>query len=189
TIILGAFRVLAELVPRLDYLVESIEHALDRDIRRRGDTEDPEAFATAIIAQFAPDGSYVDLVNRGHPAPILLTDGTARLLDPPAFDLPLGMADLRATDGHHPQRIPLPTGATLLLFTDGITEARDATGAFYTPETFLAGRTFATPEDLLSALLTDIATHTDHSAADDDQTLLAITRAARAPDKRPDPRG
>lgn len=53
-------------------------------------------------------------------------------LEPKEPSLPLGLGDL-AGPVVPVDRYDLPPGATLVLFTDGIIEARDRTGAFFDP--------------------------------------------------------
>jgi serine phosphatase RsbU (regulator of sigma subunit) len=78
----------------------------------------------------------------------------------------------------HAEEHPLPGGATLLLFTDGLSEARDAHGTFYDPEARLAGRTFRGPGHLLRALAEEVRRHTGGALADD-MALLAVRRPVR----------
>ncbi|MEV1087116.1 SpoIIE family protein phosphatase [Streptomyces microflavus] len=68
----------------------------------------------------------------------------------------------------------LPTGSTLLLYTDGLSGSRDATGDFYDPVRHLKGRTFRSPEALLASVAEDVRRHMN-GARDDDMALLAIT--------------
>lgn len=99
---------------------------LDRAIRDLG----VGALATVVLAKI--DQNDVDRragvhrlcwSNAGHPPPLLLDrDGTARLLrsDP---DLLLGV---HADTGRGDNQQVLPPGATVLLYTDGLVERRDA---------------------------------------------------------------
>lgn len=93
-------------------------HRLNRAMQ----TLAPDATATAVLARVTgsgPDGRRLDYAVAGHPPPLLITaDGGARLLEDAAnpllgflFDEPYGSA----TE-------PLPPGATLLLYTDGLVE-------------------------------------------------------------------
>jgi serine phosphatase RsbU (regulator of sigma subunit) len=68
-----------------------------------------------------------------------------------------------------------PSGATLLLHTDGLSEARDAQGTFYDPAARLAGRMFSGPDPLLAALTAEVRRHTGGRTTDD-MALLAVRR-------------
>ncbi|MEV0262980.1 PP2C family protein-serine/threonine phosphatase [Streptomyces sp. NPDC050617] len=121
------------------------------------------------------DGAVLRVVNRGHPPPLLLyADGKAVEASPEVPALPLGMGDL----GVWPDRVDVwdfPAGTTLLLFTDGVTEARDERGVFYDPQARLNGRLFDGPDLLLEELAADVARHTGGGTSDD-MALLAIRR-------------
>ncbi|MBZ4324113.1 PP2C family protein-serine/threonine phosphatase [Streptomyces huiliensis] len=176
---LGAFREGAEDAPDLPGLAARLERALRREARGRSGPERVEGFVTAVLAEVPPDGPALHLVNRGHPPPLLLSDGTVRSLEPAEPALPLALGDL----GAGPDRtdtVPFPPGATLLLYTDGLTEARDRDGVFYDPAAALTGRHFATPDALLDALLADVTRHTGGRITDD-MALLAVTRDGGGP--------
>ena len=83
--------------------------------------------ATAVLARIErlPDGSrMLHWTNAGHPPPLLIgPDGRAELLERPR-NLLLGV-DPRAPRTAH--RIPLPRRSTLVLYTDGLVERREAT--------------------------------------------------------------
>jgi hypothetical protein len=123
----------------------------------------------------ASPAGVVRVLNRGHPAPLILyADGNVRRAEPDVPALPLGMGDL----GIWPDRVeefPFPESALLLLFTDGVTEARDPSGAFYEPEDRLRGWSFSKPDGLLDALVADVSRHT-RERANDDMALLAVMR-------------
>ncbi|WP_431983578.1 PP2C family protein-serine/threonine phosphatase [Streptomyces qinglanensis] len=122
----------------------------------------------------AGDHVFLRVVNRGHPAPVLLHGGRAALLEPTTPALPLGMTDLGAW---HPQvdEFAFPPGAQLLLYTDGLSEARNPEGDFYQPAQRLSRACFADPEELLETILVDVAAHTGGQSADD-MALLAVAR-------------
>ncbi|GAA2991811.1 PP2C family protein-serine/threonine phosphatase [Kitasatospora albolonga] len=173
SVLLGAFREAAEQAADLPALAEQLDHALNR-AGLRGEGEDElEGFATALLAEFAPDGATVRLLNRGHPAPYLLHGTTVRELEASEPDLPLGISVLHphrtAPDSH-----PLPPGSTLLLVTDGVTEARNTTGDFYDPATTLNGRgPFPSPEVLIDTLVHDVDAWSNGTASDD-MAILAV---------------
>ncbi|MGW2183367.1 PP2C family protein-serine/threonine phosphatase [Streptomyces sp. NPDC001732] len=182
-VVTGAFREAAEQEPSLEGVAGRLERALEREEARRGGLDVLEGFITAVLAEIPPGASGVRIVNRGHPDPILLhPGGELEVLRPTEAALPLGM-DL----GAWPQRTDeweLPAGATLLLYTDGLSEARDAEGVFYDPVDRLRGRIFPGPEELLSALTDDVRLHTGGETTDD-MALLAVMRPVEGqPDRR-----
>lgn len=71
-----------------------------------------------------------------------------------------------------------PAGATLLLCTDGLTEARSRDGAFYPLETRLGGRVDITAGRLISSLVDDVRDFTA-GVQQDDLAVLAVRRAPR----------
>ncbi|MFI9724264.1 PP2C family protein-serine/threonine phosphatase [Streptomyces sp. NPDC052396] len=177
---LGVFREAAEEEPDLVRIAARLERALSRESQRRTGVERVEGFVTAVLAEIPHSVAELRLVNRGHPAPLLLCRGEVRAVEPSGPALPLALADL-GPDMDRVDRVPFPAGATLLLYTDGLTEARDGSGAFYDPVARLAGWEFAEPDALLEALLSDVVRHTGGGITDD-LALLAVTRAAQSAD-------
>ncbi|MGW0560956.1 PP2C family protein-serine/threonine phosphatase [Streptomyces sp. NPDC003016] len=145
--LLGAFREavldeedLARVAARLDrrLVVDStvVEHA--------------ELFATAVVLEF-PDGeAVVRVVSCGHPPPLLLRDGAAHEIPvDPAPPLGLGLA---GTVPAPVVCVPLEPGDRILAHTDGVTEARDTSGAFFPLARRLPALAASVPEDDLLAL-------------------------------------
>ena len=106
---------------------DQVLSALDRALSETGIA----TLATALVARVEEPPAAVrgaartlHWSNAGHPPPLLLgPDGTASLLERPANVL-LGVApDIPRS--HH--TVPLPPGATVVLYTDGLVEHRDAT--------------------------------------------------------------
>ncbi|NWF30657.1 serine/threonine-protein phosphatase [Streptomyces sp. PKU-EA00015] len=187
-VLIGAFREAAEQETSLEGVARRLERALMREGMRREGLDAIEGFTTAVLGEIPPsDGAghgTVRLVNRGHPDPLVLhADGGLDVLEPSQAALPLGMGDL----GMWPDRAqeyPLPAGSTLLLYTDGLSEARDAGGVFYDPGERLRGSVFPGPEALLDALVDDVRRYTG-GASTDDMALLAVGRpGAGQPERR-----
>lgn len=182
-VVLGAFREVAESEPTLEGVARRLERALAREGTRRDSLDAVEGFTTCVLGEVPPGAEVLRLVNRGHPAPLLLhADGGLAVLAPVDPALPLGLGEL----GGRPDRAEewaFPAGTTLLLFTDGLTEARDGAGVFYDPAERLRGRVFPGPDALLSALGSDVRRHTGGSATDD-MALLAVGRPAQGQPER-----
>ncbi|MQS38481.1 PP2C family protein-serine/threonine phosphatase [Streptomyces katsurahamanus] len=170
---IGAFREAAEQESSLEGVTDRLERALLREAGRRETLDAVEAFTTAVLAEIPHGGDVVRVVNRGHPEPLMLyADGGLDHLAPREHALPLGMVEL----GVWPDQVveyPLPRGAILLFYTDGLSEARDADGVFYDPGARLDGRRFPGPGELLDELLDDVRRHTGGGATDD-MALLAV---------------
>ncbi|MFI8967099.1 PP2C family protein-serine/threonine phosphatase [Streptomyces sp. NPDC053493] len=176
-VVIGAFREAAEQESTLEGVAARLERALAREGTRRDGLDAFEGFTTAVLAEIPGGDRTVRVVNRGHPEPLLLhADGAAQVLRPSEAALPLGMGEL-AVWPDRAEETPYPPGATLLFYTDGLSEARDAHGEFYDPRERLAGRIFPGPEELLDALVADVRRHTGGGATDD-MALLAVSRPA-----------
>ncbi|MEV7234613.1 PP2C family protein-serine/threonine phosphatase [Streptomyces sp. NPDC051020] len=181
-VIIGAFREVAEHEASLEDVAQRLEWALAREGERRGGIDPVEGFVTAVLAEIPHGGAEVRIVNRGHPEPLLLhPDGRVELLVPSVPALPLGMGlgvwpDLADAWG-------LAAGTALLVYTDGLSEARDKHGVFYDPAARLSGRIFPGPEELLSALTDDVRLHTGGKSTDD-MALVAVVRPAEGQPER-----
>ncbi|MEU5185731.1 PP2C family protein-serine/threonine phosphatase [Streptomyces klenkii] len=173
----GVFREAADDEPAITAIAARLERALRREADRRAGVERTEGFVTSVLAGIPHSGDELQLLNRGHPAPLLLHGGRARYAEPSEPALPLALADLADLGGveGRTDTVPFPPGATLLLYTDGLTEARDRAGVFYDPGARLSGQEFSGPDALLDALLADVGRHTG-GCITDDLVLLAITR-------------
>lgn len=178
-VVIGAFREAAEQEATLEAVAQRLERALAREGMRRDGLDAFEGFTTAVLVEIPRgDEGTVRIINRGHPEPLMLrADGRLCVLSPSEPALPLGMGDL-GTWPDRADQTPFPPGATLLLYTDGLSEARDEDGEFYVPATRLGGRIFpgpAGPDSLLATLVDEVRRHTGGGATDD-LAMLAVRR-------------
>ena len=110
SIVLGSYRHVAYERPELRAIVTDLDRAVARSV---GD----EDFVTAVLIE--ERGGTLTIVNCGHPSPLLLRRGEVITLDPPAPAPPLGFMPVA-----RPRVERLEPGDRLLLFTDGLGEAR-----------------------------------------------------------------
>jgi phosphoserine phosphatase RsbU/P len=148
---------------------------LNTALRRDYDRNDGR-FCTAAFGVLTPrgDGFALSLASGGHPAPLLLrADGTASYQ--PVYGGPfLGVIDDAAFAA---TTIRLSAGDTLLLYTDGLTEARTGSGrdrygdqALQAFAADLAPATAAAAIDAITALLEGLG-----HGLDDDVAVLALS--------------
>jgi sigma-B regulation protein RsbU (phosphoserine phosphatase) len=119
-----AFRKSAPLRATLVEVAEEMDDYL-------ADFFDDDEFATALLVDVSDPG-VLRLVSAGHPAPQLVRESEARVLD-----LPIGRVlglDLQAADSYAETTVPWSTGDRLLVCTDGLSEARDSDGEFFPVE-------------------------------------------------------
>lgn len=135
--VLGAFREAADYEPELPRMALRCEAALRRELTRAQSLEetteprDPaEEFVTVVLAQIT-DAPVVELVSRGHPPPLLLCRGEASSLETTSPLPPLGLEEFLSTSPIPIEKYPFGQGDRLLLYTDGVLEARDPARNFF----------------------------------------------------------
>ncbi|CAL9595877.1 hypothetical protein SUDANB106_05343 [Streptomyces sp. enrichment culture] len=162
-VVLAAFREAAYDEPDLAAVSARLERSVNRHMTQ-------ERFVTAVLAETHEDRS-VTLLNHGHPSPLVVrADGTAHLAEPPETAPPLGMGlDLKPPE---PYGLSLAPGDQMLLYTDGVTEARDPDDRFYplVRRAFLLRET--NPDIGLESLCRDLVTHVGGPLQDDAAMLL-----------------
>jgi phosphoserine phosphatase RsbU/P len=134
-------------------------------------------FATLVGGRGAASGS-LEMANAGHCPPLVIRRQTVTRLEPSGA--PLGMfsnGDYRA------ERVELDPGDKILIYTDGLSEARNDEGGEYGEERLLEGldrRKHLGARALVDGCLEDLAGFLDGAALGDDLTVMAIRRAAQA---------
>lgn len=178
--LLGTFHAAALQLPDLPSIVRGVEVQL-QDVKSHRDDAPDEGFVTAVVVESSPDQSVLLMANRGHPAPLLVHEGKVTLLEPREPSLPLGLGDLAGPEVPV-DRFEWPPGATLVMFTDGIVEARDRDGVFFDPVPALSGPLPQDPGAVLDTMLAALFRHTDE--LEDDAAALAVTRVPVGGDER-----
>ncbi|SFB89171.1 ATP-binding SpoIIE family protein phosphatase [Streptomyces aidingensis] len=162
--IMGQLRTTVQTLAGLDLPPQEVLHHLDEQAQRLGENR----MATCLYAVYDPVAHKITAANAGHPPPVLLhTDGTTELVDlQPNAPIGVGGVDFQTAE------FDAPTGATLVLYTDGLVESRT--------------RDIGLGLDLLRAKLTEIARLTRPGAAPPLQELCEELLDVAGPGDRDD---
>jgi len=135
----------------------------------------PSHYATLMCGRASPAGE-VEVCNAGHCPPLVVRDDETSVIAPSA--LPLGFF---ADSQYATETIRLAPGDTLLLYTDGLTEALDASGQDYGVER-LEGRVEALRHEPVThwprLVLDDVSAFRAAGQRHDDVTVMALRRKA-----------
>lgn len=133
----------------------------------------PAQYATLVFAALAEDGEVV-LANAGHPPPVVIGDGRQSTVVPTG-----AAAGLFCDSRFGTTRLRLEPGETLLLYSDGVTEAFDVKGGEYGAErlqSVAASAAASSPAELIARIEADHAAFLCGTAPTDDLTILAVRR-------------
>jgi sigma-B regulation protein RsbU (phosphoserine phosphatase) len=130
-------------------------------------------FFTAFLGVYEPESRRLTYANGGHPAPLLrrASDQSIGALDA-ALNYPLGIDE---TESFEEAAIGLDEGDALLLYTDGVTDAHDATGNPFSLDQLRRafGDGADRPVEVIDRLRATVRAHQHTEPAPDDQTLVA----------------
>lgn len=148
--------------------------SLVRDINRRLHRSlDHGTFVTAFFALYDHERRHVAYVRAGHNPPRLRRrSGEIVALDG-AGGLPLGLTEGYDLVG---SAVDVVAGDSLLLYTDGIVEARAPGGDLFGVERLdeAVGLSDGSPQAMIDAVHAAVFHHTGSRARDDDQTMVAL---------------
>jgi sigma-B regulation protein RsbU (phosphoserine phosphatase) len=131
-------------------------------------------FFTAFLGVYDPASRRLTYANAGHPGPLVKRASTNRIESLDAVvRFPLG---IEATETFAETTVSLEPNDMILLYTDGITEARRSRDDWFGREGLarVMGNTRGGPAELIDHLRTAVREYQQHRPpAPDDQTLVA----------------
>ncbi|MFH8680582.1 PP2C family protein-serine/threonine phosphatase [Streptomyces lydicus] len=139
-----------------------------------------ENFATVSLLDIADREPVLSSISCGHPPALLLRAGRAHLLQSRRTALPIGLGGLPGAPDYEVETFPFEPGDLLLLYTDGVTEARDDKGTFYPLAQRAGAWSDCGPEQLLRQLRADLLAHT-RGRLGDDAAAVAVRRVPVPP--------
>lgn len=170
SIVLGSYRHVAYERPDLPAIVDDLDRAVARSV---GD----EDFVTAVLVE--ERGGTLTIVNCGHPVPLLLRHGEVIRLDPETPAPPLGFMPVVS-----PRVERLEPGDRLLLYTDGLSDARRDGEFFPTAERAWRLLGHGTVGDGLASLETALVEWV-RGQLDDDTALVLMEYTGAQPARAP----
>jgi serine phosphatase RsbU (regulator of sigma subunit) len=135
-----------------------------------------EEFVTALLVEVT-DPRDLTMVSAGHPPPALVRDnGHVELVDlPPGLPLGLGLGEA----GSFTQvTVPWGRGDRLLMYTDGLSEARDATGSFLQVTSLAPALRVGTVDGALDEMLDRVGHHVPRGRLNDDLAVVLLENVA-----------
>ncbi|WP_426502183.1 PP2C family protein-serine/threonine phosphatase [Dactylosporangium sp. McL0621] len=119
-VVLSAIRAARRADERLEAMAAAADRALEEYL--------PELrFTTAVLAELDLERGRLRYINAGHPPPLLLREGRLVRGLTGGRRLPLGLGDKGVEAGE----VTLERGDRILLYTDGVVEARDRDGTSF----------------------------------------------------------
>lgn len=129
-------------------------------------------YCTFFYGVYHEAGRKLEFVNAGHNPPLLLNGGETRFLE--STGIPLG---LFPEVDHEIRSEILEPGARVVLYSDGITEARNKSGEFYGVDRLVSVVWASGDLDgqaLADKILTDVSAFSGRAEIEDDQTLVLL---------------
>ena len=152
---------------RADRILHEVNTAITKRLRA-------DRFATISLIILDLDAGIVSYSNGAHHPLYILRGDTGRFRMFDTDGLPLGI-DANASYGH--KKIKVASGDYLVMFTDGLSEARDGSGEELGIErllTFIARNSQKSPQELSKTVKDFLTTYTAGQTQHDDQTFLAL---------------
>jgi serine phosphatase RsbU (regulator of sigma subunit) len=162
--------------------VERAPHrVLQRVNRALAEVAEDGMFTTMVYLVLDLDTNTLRFANAGHTAALLVRNGSVVALEEEhARTMPLG---IEATLDVGEAQVELRPGDTLMLYTDGIIEARSLHGTFYGVERLqhCIKNTRGGARATLEAVLRDVDRFVEQAPQADDQTMVCLTVTDTAP--------
>ena len=154
-------------IPKLPQLVVQLNKLYCREDLQQN-------FISFILLQAAANKGRIDYVNAGHLPPMIISKG--RVTEMEKGSLALGLSP---TTKYKQESIVLGPGDMLVVYTDGVTEARNEKGEFYSDERFfhfLESLSTGSSANLGQAVINDVENFSGKAERNDDLTLMILRR-------------
>ncbi|HVP56613.1 MAG TPA: SpoIIE family protein phosphatase [bacterium] len=150
-----------------------LSEIMERASRMLCESTLPTYFATLVCGKAHRNGE-VEMSNAGHNPPLLVQGSNVVPVE--ATGLPLGMF---CEEHFSVSKVKLAAGDTIITYTDGLSEAVDASGAQYGTDRLLRiakEHHSLPPMDLISACVKDLSEFESGVPKSDDLTIMVVRR-------------
>lgn len=171
TDVLGAIRVLREA----DIAPQDLVGRLDRHLLQ---TTQSQHYVTLFLAELDPETHRLEYVNAGHP-PAFLIHPSGEVASLPSTGVPVGLIEMQVPGAKFEREsVDFPPGATLVIYSDGISEAERADEQFGEGRlaSVLAECASKEAADTISHILAQVASFIGDQPQPDDVTLVVVRR-------------
>lgn len=148
-------------------VIAYMNRALARDNER-------QFFVTALLGRLDLQSGELTYATAGHPPPLHASHAGAATLDQVEGGIALGIVDDAV---YHERRVKLASGDVLLVFTDGVTDAINATGELFSDvrlEAHLAAQAERPASEIVTSLMDAVGEFAAGVPQEDDITVLAL---------------
>jgi len=150
-------------------IMAGMRRTLDLSLQRR-------LLMSCCYVLFDPKTRCLHYANAGHPYPYLYRASDRTMIRLEALDPILGALDAGA--GEYAQHtLAWEPGDMLVMYTDGVTEARDGEGRMFEHEALeacIAAAPGDSAQSILNRILAAVSTHAGDGSQDDDLTLVVV---------------
>lgn len=164
----ATFRTLVRVGMPVNKLVEAANRVFCESV--------PTGHYATLVCGRAGRGGEVEISNAGHLPVLVVRNGEVARLG--ATGVPLGMF----CTGHFPvEKVRLEAGDSLVLYTDGVSEMRNATQTEYgigRLSHLIQQRHTLAPQSLVTACLDDLRMFSSGTSRGDDLTLMVLRRTS-----------
>jgi len=171
-LIMSAFRVLVRTCLRSGHALDEVARTLHRELP---DTTAGNAFVTAFLAVLDPVSGRIDYVNCGHHPAILDRAGATAM----RLDRGGPLLGPWIEERFEVAEASLSAGDQLVIFTDGLVEARNPEGDWFESDRLVelvAGHRKLPARDMVESIILEARAFAGVADFEDDVTLLAVRR-------------
>jgi serine phosphatase RsbU (regulator of sigma subunit) len=161
--VIRAFRQSAALRPTLPEVAEEMDRYLAGFF-------EAEEFVTALLVDVT-EPRLLRMVSAGHPGPELVRPDGAEILELPQ-GLPLGLG--LPSDPYVETTVPWSSGDRLLMYTDGLSEARDSRGEFLRVSSLDAEVRSGTVQQAVEEVVASATRHVPRGRLEDDLAVVVV---------------